>query len=88
MVDTIKPTHPLIPSGSATRREQAPNSVESHNDKKQSKNPPQKRPFKERRKNVDRRTRDSKSSRSIYELRSNKDRRKSDPGHPSIEIDV
>lgn len=89
MVDAIKPTHPSIPDSSTIRREQqGPKSVEPHNDEKQSKKPPPKRPLKERRNNADRRNRRNSASRQIYELRSGKDRRKSDPGHPFIEIDV
>lgn len=88
MVDSIRPTHPSMPSPSA-RRDQSTHSVESHNEQKQHQSPsiPNK-PVKERRKNPDRRKNEGKLSRHIYELRSGKDRRKSDGNHPSIEIDV
>ncbi|SMF31578.1 hypothetical protein SAMN02745866_02087 [Alteromonadaceae bacterium Bs31] len=88
MVDSIRPTHPSMPSSSA-RRDQSTHSVESHTDQKQHQNPViPKKPVKERRKNSDRRRNERDVPRAIYELRSGKDRRKGDGNHPTIEIDV
>jgi len=88
MVDSIKPTHPALRSGSSTRQNQRAPSVEPHNDEKQDRVYLPKKPPVERRRKRDRRKGRSSAPRAIYELRSGKDRRKNDKNHPSIEIEI
>ncbi len=86
MVNSINPTYRPLRPKSVLKRQDESTAVESHTDEKQAIAKP--KPFVERRKKGDRRSRQG-DSRGSYDMRSGRGRRKEDRGgHPTIEIDV